>query len=370
VIPAWSLYMLCRNPLIMAGYLVPKPEEISPGLVTLGLGTTGPLIQLHADLNDPSGFAPPLPGLEPSGLGPDMGASTQGFGADPAYPRGVLTDLDPPFFAGALIDSPIVPSEFVAPWRYPEANLGARRNGWEAPRTHVGPYVQGQDPSILMNKFPGTDAARQLFEAATSPEETEAVSAGVLSMGTTNSHLGNPIEYGKYLIGKLTGAWTGPLGVDGGYMANDDGAPLPDFNLDADRGYGYQCWDYVRHVRSAPPSLDPMIDAPEPDQWRAAPASFPADVTKLFVPPGGVAQLIRDMYGYQEPCTVPQGYNSDDNAHHRSHYDPLKHLYHQYIQPADRTEGHPKVVGCDIDLQVSSQEMLDAMLSPSGRRVP
>ena len=34
VLPAWSLYMASRTPLVMEGFLMPKPEEISMGLTT------------------------------------------------------------------------------------------------------------------------------------------------------------------------------------------------------------------------------------------------------------------------------------------------------------------------------------------------
>ena len=35
---------------------------------------------------------------------------------------------------------------------------------------------------------------------------------------------------------------------------------------------------------------------------------------------------IRALYGYPEPCTVPQRFDPRDNPHHRSRYDPLKRL--------------------------------------------
>ncbi len=124
--------------------------------------------------------------------------------------------------------------------------MAGMRNGWEAPRTHVGPYVQGQDASFLMNSCMGSDAARRRFEDARSAAETEAVSAELLTMA--GQHLGDPIDYGAYLIGQLTGTWQSAAG----YVANDWQHPLPDFNLDADRGYAYQCWDYLRHPPSEP----------------------------------------------------------------------------------------------------------------------
>ena len=56
------------------------------------------------------------------------------------------------------------------------------------------------------------------------------------------ANLGDPLDYGAYLIGQLTGSWQTPTGV----LRHDDWQhPLPDFNLDSDRGYAYQCWDYT-----------------------------------------------------------------------------------------------------------------------------
>jgi len=358
VLPAWSLYMLSRNTLVMEGFLLPKPEEISLGLVVLGQSASGPLVQLRADLDDPTGFAALLPMTEPSGLDAQRGATTQGFSLDAAYPRALVTDLLPPFSADAPWSADFVPSEFVAPWRYPDDNMAGRRNGWEAPRTHVGPYMQGDKATILMGGMKGSDAARAAFEDAATPEQTEAVSTQLLPMA--GAHLGDPIDYGVYLMGQLTGTMTGTT-----YTAHDSGRPLPDFNLDADRGYGYHCWDYVRHTKSTPPSMPSGMA--EPDQWRCAPKVFTL-VSQLAGAPD-VGQMVRDMYGYAEPCTVPQRYDAADNVHHRSRYDPLKRLQHQYlprgylVAPADLPSG------CDLDFQVTAKEIADVMLSPTGRPI-
>ncbi len=360
VAPAWDLYMLSRKPLVLEGYLSPKPEEISPGLTVLGMDEKGALTQLRADLDAPSGFGP-VPGMvEPSGLDPRPGVSPLGYSLDPAYPRAMVTDLAPPWLAQAPIDAGSVPAEFVAPWRYPDHNMAGMRNGWEAPRAHVGPFVQGQNVGVLMAGMPGTDAARHRFEAATTPEETEAVAAELLTM--PGQHLGDPIDYGAYLIGQLTGNWQSATG----YVGHDDAAPLPDFNLDADRGYAYQCWDYRRHAESKPPSPRSDLDTTWPDQWLAAPQviGFLSEVTGTDQ--ATLTARIRDWYGYAEPCTVPQRYDAKDNPHHRSRYDPLKRLAHDYI-PRPGSPPVPRGTG-DLDLQVSSAEMRAAGMSTTGRR--
>ena len=360
VVPAWDLYLLCRKPLILEGFLSPRTSEISTGLVVLGADEKGALVQLRADLDAPSGFASAMNMAEPSGLDPAPTTPTAGYSLDPAYPRAMLTDLDPPWFDGAGIDANPVPSEFVAPWRYPAHNMAGMRNGWEAPRTHVGPYVQGQNAGILMGGLAGSDAARHRYEAATTAAETEAVSADLLTK--PGQHLGDPIDYGAYLMGQLTGRWMSPTG----YVPNDHLAPLPDFNLDSDRGYAYQCWDYMRHAPSLPGTPVLPLDTAAPDQWGCTPqiVSILSEIQGRTA--ASLAADIRAWYGYQEPCTVPQRFDPRDNPHHRSLYDPLKRLAHQY---RERAGGTPIPPGWDgSDLQVSVQEMRDAGMSTTGRR--
>ncbi len=352
VVPSWNLYMSTRLPLVMEGFLTPLPGEISLGLVQLGNDEAETLKQLRDDLDDQMGFAPPRQDQctnEPSGLAADRGASRQGFGADAAYPRAMVTDLDPPASPVALPDANIVPSEFVAPWRYPHHNMAGMRVGWEAPRTHVGPYMQGQDPVVLLGRMPGSDTARTRYEQAASPAETEKVSVNLIPSG---AHLGDAVDYGAYLIGRLTG--------------HDAADPLPDFNLDGDRGYAYRCWDYLRHPPSIPPSPQTDNDKLFPDQWRCMP-QVPTFLSSGQTPEQAREQqkLIYERHGYQEPYTVPELYDPADNPHHRSAFDPLKRIAHQYIVGDSLAPG-----GCDdIDLQVSEQEMKDGGMSPTGRTV-
>jgi hypothetical protein len=363
VVPAWDLYMLCRKPLVLEGYLSPRPSEISTGLVVLGADEKGALVQLRADLDAPSGFASLVGMAEPSGLDPPPGAAPQGYSLDPAYPRAMLTDLDPPWFDRAPIDAGSVPSEFVAPWRYPAHNMAGMRNGWEAPRTHVGPYVQGQNAGVLMGGLAGSDAARRRFEDAHTTEETEAVSAELLTM--TGQHLGDPIDYGVYLVGQLTGRWQSATS----YLSNDWQHPLPDFNLDADRGYAYQCWDYLRHEPSDPKSPVLDLDRDRPDQWGCAPQIIGLLSQVAGADPKDLADRVRDWYGYQEPYTVPQKYDAKDNPHHRSRYDPLKRLAHHYLLRIDQQPPPRPPIWDGSDLQVTEAEMRAVGMSPTGRRL-
>ena len=69
VVPAWNLYMLARRALVMAGFMMPKPEEVSLGLTTLG--TQWARSASAAALDDPLGRpAGRLQVDEPSGRPP------------------------------------------------------------------------------------------------------------------------------------------------------------------------------------------------------------------------------------------------------------------------------------------------------------
>jgi len=109
-------------------------------------------------------------------------------------------------------------------------------------------------------------------------------------------------------------------------------------------------------------------DSAEPDQWRCAPKVFTLASQVAGAP--DVSQRVRDLYGYAEPCTVPQRYDAGDNIHHRSRYDPLKRLAHYYLPPGHLGVFGITPTGCNLDFQVSEQEMRDATMSPTGRPVP
>ena len=69
-----------------------------------------------------------------------------------------------------------------------------------------------------------------------------------------------------------------------------------------------------------------------PDQWRCAPQIETVLSNLTGRTEEELAATIRDLYGYNEPLNVPQRYEAADNPHHRSRYDPLKHLAHHYLR--------------------------------------
>lgn len=312
VMPMWNLYMASRRPLVMAGFLVPKQDEVVRGLVELGISSTGVQQALAAALAAPDGT-----GTAPIAFDEKSGRAGPGdsYGADSAYPRSIIEDepttmatvlgyLKPDLFCG----QPRQPSEFLRPWMYPERNNAGQVNGWEPGLTHPGPFLQGQDARVLMNHAPGSTSARAAFEAAASPAETEQHADFHIPLG---QHLGDPVDYGVYLVGRIAA-----------------GHDVPDFNLDADRGYAHRCWDWNRE----------------------------ADPGLRVVPEVNGNAGLDAKYGYQQPCTVPQGFCDLPRP---VHYNPGFHLATHYLAAPDP--------GCADRIPVRPVDVEQAGMPPTGR---
>jgi hypothetical protein len=311
VVPLYSLYIAARRPLVMAGFVLPKPEEIDIGLIQLGRASGATIQGLAQALAAPTGAAGSTPIFdEPSG----RLRATDPFGADSAYPRQVVTD--PPQLIEQLsghvgtVDHCTAnekPSEYLRPWLYPNKDNGGDTVGWEAPLARPGPFVQGDVPTRLMGQAPGSAAARRDFEGARTPAETDQIADRHLRK---NEHLGDVVEYGVYMVGRLAGS-----------------APVPDFNLDADRGYGYLAWEWDR------------------------------DPAHVVVPEIGRPVQPNAKYRFSRPCTVPEGYCQ--KAPNDIRYDPTRHLALHYDPDAGPDECQPIV-------PVSDTEVAQAGIPPQG----
>ncbi len=273
IVPLWNLYLLARRALVMSGFAMPKPAEINTGLTTLGKAGT---YDIASALDNPLGMpSAPSPVTEPSG----RLTSSNPRGLDRAYPRGIVRDLPSaigrPDLAGALgLTSPLryrgdaaneefKPSEWVAPWRYPLTNQAGAGVAQEGAETHAGPYVVGSRSTILLSGLVGDDGARTSLEKAASPAETLAALDAHLP---SDEHLGGPVDYGLYLVGRMV-AKSGQSQFD-----------VPDFNLDADRGYAWRCWDWDRGRETCRPDINPAFG---------------------------------EDYSYPQPCTSPQLFHAD-----------------------------------------------------------
>lgn len=282
VAPLYSLYMASRKLLVMEGFLVPKPEEIDEGLVTLGRSSSYRRHQLLTAINSVLGFAPATnpPFDEPSG----RVTATDEWGADAAYPRQTVQDPKPVLnqvlapLGVSVSGGDEVNSHWTMPWRYPGKDLEGDRVGWEPHLTHPGPWVQGTRATELFDRVDTHLGAASAFEQATDPAATEAACHAHLPVGET---LGNPVDYSLYLIRRLT-----------------SGVELPDFNLDADRGYGYLGWDWDRHLAG------PLTVAPHPsDDFHVY---DPLNIANWSNDP--------DRFDHEQPCTVPEQFDPATSA--------------------------------------------------------
>jgi hypothetical protein len=286
VVPAWNLFMLARRALVMSGFLMPKPEEVDLGLTTLG--SAGGSFSVAAALDDPMGTGLPLALItEPSG----RATAHASFGLDPAYPRNIVRDhpadvsgIDIP--AALTLTGPLKyagdagaefkPSEWIAPWRYPLKNQAGEWVPQEGAPAHVGPYVAGERSTVLLSGVAGDDSARKALEACATPQETFAALDQLLPV---DAHLGGPIDYGIYLVGRMVNE------------RSETEFNVPDFNLDSDRGYAWHCWDWDRHNLGRDPARPG-----DRGLWECVPAHIPTPQTD---------------FTYPQPCSPPQFFHAD-----------------------------------------------------------
>ncbi|HEV8436365.1 MAG TPA: hypothetical protein VGR95_23355 [Thermoanaerobaculia bacterium] len=254
-LPIYYILKAERRVLVMSGFLHPMTDEIDIGLVKISTGhDDGFLAALHCMDDVLGGFGDDLIGTiitEVQQLSAG-GASVQDVLAQILGGFSVTFSEPPPnshYPHAHVTNSHGQSIEHHAPWQYPASptELGA---------TFAGPYQSGDMPHVLLDGAqPGNQSIRTQFENAPSPMVTNSIAANV----TAADHLGDPVNFSAYLIRQLT---------------RDQLPPIADWNLDADRGYAYKCWDWNRHEQD---------------------------------PAGGGPFLLRDKDGhlYMEPCTPP-----------------------------------------------------------------
>ena len=286
IVPTWNLYLLARRTLVMTGFLMPNRSEIDLGLTTMGQ-KPGQADSFIADLDDPSGFAPsPPPNVtEPSGR-PHAAAE---FGLDGGFPRNIVRDdesaIGGPDLPGLLNLTGVLhyandpgrfkPSEWLKPWNYPIRTPGGLLVPREDAPAHVGPFVVGETGTALLAANPGDPSALGAFEKARSPDETAWACHDHLPAGR---HMGGPIDYSVYLAVRFHAART-----------RGKRSPVPDFNLDSDRGYAWHAWDWDRHA------MGPVLPGQGGRRrWECRPA-IPPEVE----------------FAYRQPCTPPHFFHAD-----------------------------------------------------------
>ncbi len=224
-LPLYHLLKSFRSVLVMTGYMMPMEDEISLGLVAIGLPDASVFQKVMADIGDVFPAEPlPAPGNVPF--------------ADRSYPHLYPTD------GGDFLK----PTEFQSPWVYPAAQPT------ELEGTIAGPYGRRSTPDILFKPVPTDANVRDQLETSPSPEWVDQNARTLLG---ADVHLGDATSFSAYQIWLHTRA---PLDKE-----ND--VPYVDWNLDADRGYGYRQWDWNRDA-NAPKHTDPnQHDYPPPCTW-------------------------------------------------------------------------------------------------------
>ena len=234
-VPLYNAWMALHWQLAMSGFALPMQSEINTGLTTLGTGVSDNWTGILAALQTLDG------GLNSSTAIP--GTESSGQDKNQQLPLDVV--VDPPGWLESQINQSLqdpwstteAPSEFLRPWKFPTTNNNGAAVPPELQSAPAGPFVSGQDATILMNASPGDNAVRAAFEGSGSPEQT-------IEIATTNlpvKHLGDAVDFTAYMIARLTRAEKGL-------------SKIANFNLDSDRGYGFLSWDWVRsHEQFAVP---------------------------------------------------------------------------------------------------------------------
>ena len=304
----YELWKAFRFLLVMEGFIMPEPDEIDLGLIQLGMPSQGPYQGLLGLMNDVFGGLlgdnpNPVPLSEPVH---DRLYPRRTVKDDPALLAQIVNDVSSLFPPKCAVLQPTdqrQPSEFLRPWEYPLFNNDHTPIGMELAHTRASPHSPGQVPTVLFGPMPGSDDARHQYEVSPSPEQTDQLNTTQLN---EKWNLGNPLYYSLYVIGQLTRADVNP-------------ALINSFNLDADRGYGYKCWDWDRHT--------------------------------LFT-----ARYSNDNnFSYLIPCTPTEQFNPNDicgtphqdeiiNSHTRLQYDPSIALSLHYLRMLKKGEHFP---GCD-----------------------
>jgi hypothetical protein len=253
-LPLFHMLKAFRSVLVMTGYMLPMEDEIRLGLVRVGDKDSVNFQAVIGDIGDVfGGVTPPEHGRE--------------LFRDPAYPYVHPED------------------EFHHPWDYPDY-VDPKKATERCPTT-AGPWARLDGPDVLFADADQDARIRDTLEAADGPLAADA--AGL--MVGPNSNLGDPVAFTKYLIWLTT---RDP-------KQKDRSPEIVDWNLDADRGYGYHDWDWNRHPGKSTndpegnPFLNPCTWPPQAD---SPPAPGPYD-------PGTPLKLHWTGPGLEDPgCDV------------------------------------------------------------------
>ena len=269
-LPLFFMIKAERSLMVMTGYFHPMQDEIDLGLIQIGNSNHGSFLQLLADVDDILGT-----GLE-------VGGPVAEPVPDRAFPHQTK------FESGGLLNTVLNQSseEYHHPWDYPKTPV-------EICPTFAGPWKMGDLPHLLLESHvPANESLIAKYTSAPTPFETDMISFNEISPAR---HMGDPVNFSSFLMWQL---------------ARPEIGNVADWNLDADRGYGYKCWDWNRH-------LDEM----------------------------GAGNLLTDTEGhsYRAPCTPPPQSKAMP-------YDPKAPLKIHYL------DGDRKDPGCDVEVRCATKK--------------
>ncbi|KAF3930330.1 hypothetical protein ABW19_dt0205551 [Dactylella cylindrospora] len=247
-LPLWEATQNLRNIMAHLGFTMPqsekivngnlkRPDEIDRSIIKLGHTVDTAFQEALAAAADPFGNLDRDPALNTGPVRDVLGDE------NPWLPIRVNSDKKgsaPTFSSGGVV-------EYQRPWAFPDRNncnnISRAANFIEMPETIAGPYVTGTMPNeILGTSGLISNAARMLYETAGCPHDTDTYNKAFVTHTYKGSKdygqgkfegtnpLGDPVVFSSYLIGQI---------------ANNPRF-LSNYNLDADRGYGYLCWDWRR----------------------------------------------------------------------------------------------------------------------------
>lgn len=261
VLPAWQVCENMREVLVHMAYLTPqsemrygngeirRPNEIDYELIRLGHSVDGAFAAALAAAWDPLGNLDKDPSLTAPANRNPKGGRNRAYPWLPVRPTRSYTGQKTgegsfPFYSDVV--------EFQRPWGFPDKTNDRdpkkAGNYIETPQTVPGPYPQDAVPTVLFETDgPANNRMRFDYERSGCPEQTDGYNEEFIgrapftngypipegtepdSISGTNP-LGDPIVFSSYLIGQIAG--------NPQFRSN--------FNLDADRGFGYLCWDWIR----------------------------------------------------------------------------------------------------------------------------
>lgn len=251
--PVWQATEHIRMVLVHLGYIQPqsemlwpsgnlrRPNEVDETLIRLGHSVNSAFDAALQDAVDVLGNLDKDPEL----TNPSLTREVLGV-PNPWLPVRTAPGTKPPVPNTAIFGDNVV--EYLRPWGFPaknnEVDPAKAGNFLEGPLTIAGPYPRDTMPdTILRTNGTSSNKGRNLYESAGCPNDTHLYNREyILHEGDRfrertwdgddrRNPLGDPVNFSAYLIGQI---------------AHNPSFVTSNFNLDADRGYGYLCWDWER----------------------------------------------------------------------------------------------------------------------------